>query len=96
MGKLTLYVYYKVPIGEQIVCLSALHQLQKTIQLRFPDVISHRQKRPSVDATAPATWMEIYAEIVPEELDVLIADLLELAGIYGLPCERRNEVFINL
>jgi hypothetical protein len=93
---LTLYVYYKISANQQDSCVLAVKKLQQTIALHYPEVIMQVQKRPQVDTANHETWMEVYADIAPMQLEQMIADLGELAEVHGLPCERKNEVFINL
>ncbi len=93
---LTLYVYYKIPADKSAACLLAVKQLHQAIALEYPQLAINQQKRPSVDAANLETWMETYAGIAQMQLEKLKTEIAELAQQYGLPSERKYEVFINL
>jgi hypothetical protein len=94
--KLTLYVYYKVPLNQNALFLSAVKQVQQAIQLRYKKLTTKLQKRPNHDNFHQETWMEIYEGITSSQLDNVITDLQELINAQGLSYERRNEIFIDL
>jgi hypothetical protein len=93
---LTMYVYYRISANTRPLCLSAVKNLDQSIKSFYPHLKIQYQKRPNLDAEHKETWMEIHTGISSSELEKFSADLSELAEKYGLPKNRKYEVFVGL
>lgn len=96
MSKLSVYIYYKVPANDRIHNLASLKHLQHAVQTRFPMLKIVYQKRPELDVESKELWMETYHGVATNELAMFKRVLSELARQYGLPNERKFEVFTTL
>jgi hypothetical protein len=92
---LTLFVYYKVPVGEHAHCLALVNKFEQALQLKWPALEIEIAQRPIPSAEGLETWMEIYKH--PGGLtEEIMASIAQLATDLGLPSKRASEVFIQL
>jgi hypothetical protein len=92
---LTLFVYYKVPVGEHAHCLALVNKFEQALQLKWPALEMEIAQRPIPSAEGLETWMEIYKH--PGGLtEEIMASIAQLATDLGLPSKRASEVFIQL
>ncbi len=91
----TLFVYYKLPIGQHASVLARLQSMSRELLLGTPGLQIELMQRPEISPEGLETWMEVYRH--PSGITTAMMKIIDEAAIAAsMPQPRRTEVFVAL
>ncbi|HEY1392870.1 MAG TPA: DUF4936 family protein [Methylibium sp.] len=75
-----LYIYYRVPAGNESAALAATLAMQKLLRERHPQLQARLLRRPETAADGLQTWMEAYA-LPGRGIDASLRQEIEAAAL---------------
>ena len=94
-----LYVYYRVPEGDEVAAEAEAQQLQLALRARTPGLVTRLLRRPD-ESGGRSTWMEVYAmdpQVEPAGVSAALQADIEREAAHQLTRidgERHVEVFL--